>query len=87
MSLLLTSDLPDISGYEIAERLRWDPRFSRIPLIFVTGQSDLKDKLKAFELGADDYLVKPFQPEELLARMSILLRRTEAIKAGRFTGT
>jgi pilus assembly protein CpaE len=74
--------LPDISGYEIAERLRWDPRFSRIPLIFVTGQSDLKDKLKAFELGADDYLVKPFQPEELLARMSILLRRTEAIKAG-----
>jgi pilus assembly protein CpaE len=72
--------LPDISGYEIAERLRWDPRFSRIPLIFVTGQSDLKDKLKAFELGADDYLVKPFQPEELLARMSILLRRTEALK-------
>jgi pilus assembly protein CpaE len=72
--------LPDISGYEIAERLRWDPRFSRIPLIFVTGQSDLKDKLKAFELGADDYLVKPFQPEELLARMSILLRRTESLR-------
>jgi pilus assembly protein CpaE len=72
--------LPDISGYEIAERLRWDPRFSRIPLIFVTGQADLKDKLKAFELGADDYLVKPFQPEELLARMSILLRRMEALK-------
>jgi pilus assembly protein CpaE len=74
--------LPDISGYEIAERLRWDPRFSRIPLIFVTGQADLKDKLKAFELGADDYLVKPFQPEELLARMNILLRRMEALKAG-----
>jgi pilus assembly protein CpaE len=72
--------LPDISGYEIAERLRWDPRFSRIPIIFVTGQTDLKDKLKAFELGADDYLVKPFQPEELVARMSILLRRIEAQK-------
>ena len=62
--------LPDISGYEIAERMRRDPRFSRIPIIFVTGQSDLKDKLKAFELGADDYLVKPFQPEELAARIS-----------------
>jgi pilus assembly protein CpaE len=73
--------LPDISGYEIAERMRRDPRFSRIPIIFVTGQSDLKDKLKAFELGADDYLVKPFQPEELVARLGILIRRTEALKA------
>jgi pilus assembly protein CpaE len=73
--------LPDISGYEIAERMRRDPRFSRIPIIFVTGQSDLKDKLKAFELGADDYLVKPFQPEELVARLGILIRRNEALKA------
>ena len=73
--------LPDISGYEIAERLRRDPQYNRIPIIFVTGQGDLKDKLKAFELGADDYLVKPFQPEELAARLGILLRRTEALKA------
>jgi DNA-binding response OmpR family regulator len=54
--------LPDVSGFEIAERLRRDPHFRWIPIIFVTGQSDLSDKLKAFELGADDYLVKPFQP-------------------------
>ncbi len=73
--------LPDVSGYEIAERLRRDPRFSRIPIIFVTGQTDLHEKLKAFELGVDDYLVKPFQPEELAARMGILLRRSEALKA------
>lgn len=73
--------LPDITGYEIADRLRRDPRFNRIPIIFVTGQGDLKDKLKAFELGADDYLVKPFQPEELVARLGILLRRSEALKA------
>jgi pilus assembly protein CpaE len=73
--------LPDISGYEIAERMRRDPRFNRIPIIFVTGQSDLKDKLKAFELGADDYMVKPFQPEELVARLGILIRRNEAMKA------
>ncbi len=73
--------MPDISGYEIVERLRRDPRFNRIPIIFVTAQSDLKDKLRAFELGADDYLVKPFQPEELVARLGILVRRSEAIKA------
>jgi pilus assembly protein CpaE len=73
--------LPDLTGYEIADRLRRDPRFNRIPIIFVTGQGELKDKLKAFELGADDYLVKPFQPEELVARLGILLRRTEALKA------
>ena len=73
--------LPDVSGYEIAERLRRDPRFKRIPIIFVTGQGDLKDKLKAFEMGADDYLVKPFQPEELAARLGILLRRSEALKS------
>lgn len=73
--------LPDVTGYEIADRLRRDPRFARIPIIFVTGQAELKDKLKAFELGADDYLVKPFQPEELVARLGILLRRSEALKA------
>lgn len=73
--------LPDVTGYEIAERLRRDPRYNRIPIIFVTGQGDLKDKLKAFEMGADDYLVKPFQPEELAARLGILLRRSEALKA------
>ena len=73
--------MPDISGYEIVERLRRDPRFNRIPIVFVTGQSDLKDKLRAFELGADDYLVKPFQPEELVARLGILVRRSEALKA------
>jgi len=73
--------LPDVTGYEIADRLRRDPRFNRIPIIFVTGQGDLKDKLKAFDLGADDYLVKPFQPEELVARLGILLRRSEALKA------
>lgn len=73
--------MPDISGYEIAERLRRDPRYNQIPIIFVTGQGDLKDKLKAFEMGADDYMVKPFQPEELAARLGILLRRSKALKS------
>lgn len=75
--------LPDISGYEIAQRLRRDPRFSSIPIIFLTSQSDLSNKLKAFEAGADDYLSKPFQPEELLARIGLMVRRSEALRAVR----
>ena len=72
--------LPDISGHEILERLRRDPDFNSIPVIVITARNELGDKLKAFELGADDYLVKPFQPEELVARMRILARRGRAMQ-------
>ena len=72
--------LPDSSGFDILERLRRDQRFSHIPLIVITVDNDLNNKLKAFELGADDYLVKPFQPEELVARLRILGQRGKALK-------
>ena len=72
--------LPDLSGYEVAQRLRRDPRFENIPLIFLTSQADLSNKLKAFEVGADDYLSKPFQPEELVARVGLLVRRGEVLR-------
>jgi pilus assembly protein CpaE len=75
--------LPDLSGYEVAQRLRRDPRFESIPLIFLTSQADLSNKLKAFEVGADDYLSKPFQPEELVARVGMLVRRGEALRLAR----
>ena len=75
--------LPDLSGYEVAQRLRRDPRFESIPLIFLTSQADLSDKLKAFEVGADDYLSKPFQPEELVARVGMLVRRGEVLRVAR----
>ena len=78
--IIMDVRLPDFTGYEIVERLRRDPNLGTIPVIFVSGQQDLNDKLKAFELGADDYLVKPFQPEELVARLKILARRGEAMK-------
>jgi pilus assembly protein CpaE len=73
--------MPDLTGYEVAQRLRRDPRYSNIPIIFLTSQVDLDDKLKAFEAGADDYLAKPFQPEELVARVGVLARRSEVLKA------
>jgi pilus assembly protein CpaE len=72
--------LPDIHGFEILTRLRRDSKFDHIPVIVITAKSELGDKLKAFELGADDYLIKPFQPEELVARMRILARRGRAMQ-------
>ena len=78
--LVVDLKLPELDGFEILKRLRRDPKFSLIPVIVITSQDELSEKLKAFELGADDYLVKPFQPEELVARMGILARRGRAIQ-------
>ncbi|MGE5074083.1 MAG: response regulator [Anaerolineae bacterium] len=78
--IIMDLRLPDASGFEILERLRRDPRYSHVPLIVITVDNDLNNKLKAFELGADDYLVKPFQPEELVARLRILGQRGKALK-------
>jgi len=75
--------LPDLSGYDVARRLRRDSRFEGIPIIFLTSQADLSNKLKAFEVGADDYLSKPFQPEELVARVGMLVRRGEILRSAR----
>src|SRR5512140_956665 len=78
--MILDLRLPDSSGFDVLERLRRDPRYSHVPVIVITVDNDLNDKLKAFELGADDYLVKPFQPEELVARLRILGQRGKALK-------
>ena len=72
--------LPDMSGYDVAQRIRRDPRYKLVPIMFLTSQTDINEKLKAFESGADDYLIKPFQPEELVARVNLLVRRGEALR-------
>lgn len=81
--LIVDLKLPDVDGFEILERLRRDPKFSYVPVIVITSKDELSEKLRAFELGADDYLVKPFQPEELVARMGILARRGKAMQIAR----
>jgi pilus assembly protein CpaE len=78
--LIVDLKLPEMDGFEILDRLRRDPKYSHMPVIVITAKDELSEKLKAFELGADDYLVKPFQPEELVARMGILARRGKAMK-------
>ncbi|MEO8358229.1 MAG: response regulator [Chloroflexota bacterium] len=76
---LIISDvmMPDIDGYQLTNILRREPEFAATPILIITAQSGLQDKIKAFEAGADDHLTKPFQPAELLARVSALLRRVE----------
>ncbi|MEC4272322.1 response regulator transcription factor [Adlercreutzia sp. R25] len=70
--LILDVMLPDTNGFEICETLRAEGR--RIPIMFLTAKGDIVDKSIGFKAGADDYLVKPFQPEELLLRLNAHLR-------------
>jgi pilus assembly protein CpaE len=72
--------MPDISGYDVTRTLRREPEFAHTPILILTAQSGLQDKLMSFEAGADDHLTKPFEPAELAARVTVLLRRAEALQ-------
>ena len=72
--LILDVGLPDSNGFEFARELR---KTNDIPLIFVTARSEEVDRIVGLELGADDYISKPFSPRELTARIRAVLRRTE----------
>ncbi len=75
--------MPDMNGYEVVSRLRRNPIFAHIPILVLTANTDLEDKLTAFEKGADDYLSKPFNPEEFQARIRVLVQRSEVTKTAR----
>ncbi|MDA8187943.1 MAG: response regulator transcription factor [Dehalococcoidales bacterium] len=70
--VILDIMLPDIDGFEVCKRIR---QFSGVPIIILTAKGDENDKVLGFELGADDYLTKPFGARELLARVQAVLRR------------
>jgi two-component system, OmpR family, response regulator len=76
--LLLDLRLPGENGMELARRVR---ELSKVPILILSGQSDEADRVMGLELAADDYVVKPFSPRELLARIRALLRRTQASAA------
>lgn len=67
--------LPRLSGWEVCRALRQDQRTANLPIIMVTARDDVADRILGLELGADDYVVKPFDPRELVARVRAVLRR------------
>jgi len=73
--VLLDWMLPGMSGIDFARRLRAERRTRDVPIIFLTARSEERDKLAGLDLGADDYVTKPFSPRELLARVKAVLRR------------
>lgn len=76
--LLVDQMMPGITGVEIIAQVRKDGRHANLPIIMVTGLSGEEDKVKVLNLGADDYVTKPFLPKELAARINALVRRTAA---------
>ena len=76
--VLLDVMMPGVDGYEVCRRLRADPRTTETPVILLTAKGRPEDKVRGLGFGADDYLVKPFDPEELLARVSSVLRRSRS---------
>ena len=79
--IVLDAKLPDLSGFEVLRQARDDG--VRTPVLMLTGLGDHEHKMRGFQVGADDYLTKPFETEELVARIDVLLRReAEAIEEG-----
>lgn len=72
--ILLDLMMPKLSGYEVCQKLKSNPKTALIPIVIVTALRELDDKIKAMELGADDYLIKPFNKIELTTRVRSLLR-------------
>ncbi len=76
--VLLDLMLPDISGTEVCRQLRQGPQTRRVPVLMLTAKTDPIDRVVGFEVGADDYVTKPFSVRELVLRIRAILRRTEA---------
>jgi len=73
--------MPGLNGYEVAQQLRADPATAGVPILMLTAKSDLNDRMTGFEVGADDYLTKPFHRDELVARVESVLHLAERRQA------
>jgi two-component system, OmpR family, catabolic regulation response regulator CreB len=74
---ILDVGLPDLNGFEVFKRLQELPGGRDVPMLFLTARSDEIDRVVGLELGADDYIAKPFSPRELVARVRVILRRSQ----------
>jgi len=89
-AIVLDVMLPRLNGFEVIKRLRSDERTARIPVLILSARGETENRIKGLELGADDYLPKPFSPKELLLRIQALLRRkntptSENVEVGPFS--
>ena len=75
--VILDLMLAELDGLEVCKQIRADPRTSRLPIIMLTAKAEESDTIVGLELGADDYVTKPFSPKALVARVKALLRRVE----------
>ncbi len=73
--VILDLMLPDIGGLEVCKALKGDPKTAKIPVLILTAKGEEVDRIVGFEVGADDYLAKPFSPRELVLRVKAILRR------------
>jgi DNA-binding response OmpR family regulator len=80
-AIILDVMMPGLDGWEVCKRLRTDPSTSAIPILMLTAKAEEGDRVLGLELGADDYVTKPFGVRELLARVKALLRRSEIATA------
>ena len=76
--IVLDVMMPGMDGYEVAKRIRSHPGNARMPIIMLTAKGEVEDKLAGFDAGIDDYIAKPFDPDELIARARANIRRVEA---------
>lgn len=77
--IILDVMMPEVDGYTVAQRIRQNPTTEETPILMLTALSQLNDKVKGFNIGVDDYLVKPFEMEELHVRVKALLKRSRKI--------
>ena len=75
--IVLDLMLPDIDGFDVCKNLKKNDKFSSIPIIMLTAKGEETDRILGLEFGADDYIVKPFSPRELVARVKAVLRRSD----------
>lgn len=81
--ILLDLNLPGMNGFEICRRLRGEPGTATIPILMLTARADETDKVLGLNMGADDYITKPFSMRELVARVNAALRRSEGSRVDR----
>lgn len=79
--VLLDLSLPEMGGHDVCRNLRESEATRRLPIVMLTGRIDEAEVVKGLAMGADDYVMKPFRPKELVARIHAILRRSEAVPA------